>query len=247
MVAWLAIFLGGEGEWPAPSLTQLQKESLLAMIEKATSATEVDRLAKILQTGVFPEEGLGGEEKEQEVKKKDDGETVKEEEMKIDESSVSARMPAMVPAAIPTPQRQTENEGTIDMEVIDDDNNNVKEQPSPKTTPTKTAPGRKGRGRTPTSKVKADHGKKDVNKEVAVATTPPTPTITKDYDDNKKEAQAMDVQGPKPSYPVLSVKEIKAMTVALLKKTLKARKEPTTGLKSELQTRLLASCGHTTE
>eukprot|EP01084_Bolivina_argentea_P053537 98291_1 len=237
---------GGEGEWPAPGLTQQQKASLLAMIEKATSADEVDRLAKILETGEFPEEGLDGEEKKVEVKKDDGKAAVKEMKME-NRPSAASEMPADV-SAVSTPPSYAEKSDNVDMEVTDDNKNDEvpkSKSSTPTTTPTKAESKRKGKGKTPTrSPVKAGRGgKKEGNKEVAaVPKTPPTLAI----DSDNKEVQAMDTEGPETSKPVLSENEIKAMTVAILKKTLKDRNEPTTGLKKELKERLLVSCGHAT-
>ncbi len=216
------------------------------MIEKATSAEEVDRLAKILETGEFPEEGLDGEEKKVEVRKDDGEAAVKEMKMENGPSAASA-MPADV-SAVPTPPSHTEKSDNVDMEATDDNKNDEvpkSKSHTPTTTPTKAESKRKGKGKTPTrSPVKAARGgKKEGNKEAAtVPKTPPTPAI----DNDNKEVQAMDTEGPETSKPVLLEKEIKAMTVAILKKTLKARNEPTTGLKKELQERLLVSCGHAT-
>ncbi len=246
----MPFFIGEEGVWPAPGLTQQQKESLLAMIEKATSANEVDRLAKILETGEFPEEGLEGEEKKVQVKK-DDGDTataVKQTKME-NGLSVASEMPADILSVSTPPAAHAEKLDNVDMEVTDDQNNEVepkRKNLTPATTPTKVTSKRKGKEKgTPTrSPAKAGRGsEKEGNKEAAATKMPP-PTPTGGSDDTG--AQAMDTKGPEPPKPVLSEKEIKAMTVAILKKTLKSRNEPTTGLKKELQERLLVSCGHTT-
>ncbi len=216
------------------------------MIEKATSADEVDRLAKILETGEFPEEGLDGEEKKVEVKKDDGKAAVKEMKME-NRPSAASEMPADV-SAVSTPPSYAEKSDNVDMEVTDDNKNDEvpkSKSSTPTTTPTKAESKRKGKGKTPTrSPVKAGRGgKKEGNKEVAaVPKTPPTLAI----DSDNKEVQAMDTEGPETSKPVLSENEIKAMTVAILKKTLKDRNEPTTGLKKELKERLLVSCGHAT-
>ncbi len=207
------------------------------MIEKATSAREVDRLAKILETGDFPEEGLDGEEKV-EVKKDDDGEEGGKEMKMVENGSSASERPTATVHAVPTPPPQTEEKNNnIDMEVEE-----PKSSTTTATTPTKAQAKRKGR--TPTRKVKAaGRDEKEGSKEsFALPKTPPPTPIS---DNDNKEVQAMDAEGPGTSdRPVLTENEIKAMTVAVLKKTLKARDEPTTGLKKELQARLLVSCGH---
>ncbi len=218
-------------------MTQQQKASLLAMIEKATSGKEVDRLAKILETGEFPEEGLDGREEKVKVKNDDHR---KEDGKEMVENGPSATVDS-VPSS---PQREEKTTNNIDMKVEEQKSSTTTTTPS--TTPTKAQAKRKGKGRTPTRKAKAaaaDPDEKEGSKESAATVPkapPPTPTT-----DNDNKVRAMDAESHGTSdHPTLTKTEIKAMTVAVLKKTLKARDEPTTGLKKELQARLLVSCGH---